>query len=196
MEFPFGSTSAHDAVLDFLNTIVSEDGQFADRLQSDEGVAMWLERAGFLRASGGMCEVRRLQGLAKEARLLRETIRELLTQRKSGRKVDAERLNHILASGSYHVELAEDEAGALRVVRRFSSETPVQILASVAVAAADLLARGDFTHIRKCGCDACPIWFYDRTKGRRRRWCDLARCTNARRLALEVTPAVARSTYR
>jgi predicted RNA-binding Zn ribbon-like protein len=183
MDLPSRSRSAHDTVLDFLNTVVSEKGHTADLLQTDEQVATWLENAGFLGAIVDRRNAASLNSLAHEARSLRETVRELLMQWKAGRTVDTGRLNLVLANVSYRVELVEDEAGGLQVMRRYAADTPLQMLAPLAVAAADLLARGDLRLIRKCESESCPVWFRDSTRAHRRRWCNLARCSKGRTAA-------------
>lgn len=53
-------------------------------------------------------------------------------------------------------------------------EEPEQLMASVVYDAADLLADGD--HSRLGYCSACNWLFYDTTRNRSRRWCDMADC--------------------
>jgi len=52
-----------------------------------------------------------------------------------------------------------------------------------AEAAAELLAEGDFELIRRCESESCVLWFYDRTKSHRRRWCSMASCGNRHKVA-------------
>ena len=49
--------------------------------------------------------------------------------------------------------------------------------------AAELVVSGDFELIRKCESDECVLWFYDRTKSHRRRWCSMAACGNRHKVA-------------
>ena len=58
-----------------------------------------------------------------------------------------------------------------------------QLLAPLAEAAAHLLATADFTLVRKCEDHACTLWFLDRTKSHRRRWCSMALCGNRNKVA-------------
>jgi predicted RNA-binding Zn ribbon-like protein len=182
MASPLASVRAQDAVLEFLNSVVPRHGQLLDLFQSDEDVLAWLERAGFLEMVV-MREDGLYRGLATEARQLRENVRQLVLQRKLGQLVDAELLNRVLSSGSYQMELAEDGEGNLNALYRFLAQTSTQVLMPVAIAAAELLARGDFLLIRQCESPDCPLWFYDRTKSHRRRWCNMTICGNRQKAA-------------
>jgi predicted RNA-binding Zn ribbon-like protein len=182
MASPLASVRAQDAVLEFLNTVVPRNGQLLDLFQSDEDVLAWLARAGLL----DMVVMREdgvYLGLAIEARQLREDVRQLVLQRKLGQLVDAGLLNRVLSAGSYQMELAEDSEGNLNALYRFPAQTSTQVLVPVAIAAAELLVRGDFLLIRQCESPDCPLWFYDRTKSHRRRWCNMTICGNRQKAA-------------
>jgi predicted RNA-binding Zn ribbon-like protein len=45
-----------------------------------------------------------------------------------------------------------------------------------------LIAPGDLALIRKCESDKCVLWFYDTTKGHKRRWCSMATCGNRHKI--------------
>jgi len=180
MAVPLGMMSIRDSIVAFLNTVLPKGGRSVDLLESDESALQWLEKAGLVVTATG--EVER-SGLGLKARSLRECVRELLMQRKRQEAVDIDRLNAIIGHGWYCLELVTDENGQLRMVRKFEARTPEQLLAPLAIAAADLLAKGDLSAIRKCEGDSCPVWFYDRTKAHRRRWCDMALCGNRRKVA-------------
>ncbi|QYD71718.1 CGNR zinc finger domain-containing protein [Paraburkholderia edwinii] len=182
MASPLASVRAQDAVLEFLNTVVPRNGQLLDLFQSDEDVLAWLERTGLLEMVV-MREDGIYRGLATEARQLRENVRQLVLQRKLGQLVDTGLLNWVLGAGSYQMELVEDEAGNLNALYRFPAQTPTQVLVPVAIAAAELLVRGDFLLVRQCESPDCPLWFYDRTKSHRRRWCNMTICGNRQKAA-------------
>ncbi|ALL68333.1 Conserved protein containing a Zn-ribbon-like motif [Paraburkholderia caribensis MBA4] len=181
MGAPMVKTSGHDAVLEFLNTVLAESKPYGDLLQSDDDVVLWLKKSGFL----SDCLSPRFEPgeLVAGARSLRELLRELIAQRKAGEKVEFARLNTRLAHGNYTMELVEVEQGRLQAIRRFSQDTVEQVLAPVALVGADLLAQADFKLVRKCEGDECPRWFYDRTKAHRRRWCNMAVCGNRQKAA-------------
>ena len=178
---PCFSSSDHDSVLAFLNTSRSGVGCRVDELDTDEDVVLWLQKAGYLKESGILSY--QAGELSDKARLLRELVRKLVTQRKTGTAVEVAQLNEVLAQGSYRTELRFDALGQIHIHRRYATGSPEQLVTPVAVAAADLLARADFRLIRKCEGDDCPLWFYDRTKAHRRRWCNMAVCGNREKVA-------------
>ncbi|MNR58262.1 CGNR zinc finger [compost metagenome] len=63
------------------------------------------------------------------------------------------------------------------------SATAEQYLAPLAEMAAQLLVEGDFNLVRECEHPDCVLWFYDRTKSHRRRWCSMALCGNRHKVA-------------
>jgi predicted RNA-binding Zn ribbon-like protein len=176
MAAPLLKALEHDLVLDFLNTVMAEDKPYGEVLRSDEDVVVWLKEAGFW--DEHLMWERALGELAAAARSLRELIRELIQQRKADEKVEIARLNAQLVQCSYTMELVKADEDELKAVRRFSQDTAEQVLAPIALAAAELLANADFRLVRKCEGDECPRWFYDRTKAHRRRWCNMAVCGN------------------
>ncbi|CAB3770802.1 CGNR zinc finger domain-containing protein [Paraburkholderia solisilvae] len=182
MASPLASARAQDGVLEFLNTVVPHNGRLVDCFQRDEDVIEWLERAGLLDLVE-MRESGHYRGLAGEARQLREHLRQLILQRKLNVPVETALLNRVITAGSYQIYLFEDSDGNLKTKCRFAAETPTQVLVPIAIAAAELLARGDFSLVRRCDSPDCPLWFYDRTKSHRRRWCNLSICAEHRKAA-------------
>lgn len=172
--------AADHPALDFLNTVAQIDGKPVDSWASDADVLRWLRRMGWYGEDGASTGPAR--GLLKSARLLRETVRALVAGRKSGESIDPRPLNDFLAKAPSHSELVCDEAG-VRLERRRMTKIPEQLLAPVAESAAELLATGDFDLVRKCEDAACTMWFYDRTKSHRRRWCSMALCGNRHKVA-------------
>ena len=75
------------------------------------------------------------------------------------------------------------EDGRLRVVTHRHWREPDELLAPIAAAMAELLSESDHALVRRCTNPACPLWFYDRTKGHRRRWCSQAVCGNRAKVA-------------
>ena len=172
---------ADDPALDFLNTLAqAEDGPI-EYLATNKDVVAWLKKTGYLDERDQ--PVFKREVLAVTARGLREIIRKLVAQRKADRKVDIGALNSFLMHGRYKVQLARGDDGELEVRHLFETDTPEQLLTQVAQAAAELLATGDFDLIRKCEADDCVLWFYDRTKAHRRRWCSMAICGNRHKVA-------------
>ncbi|APR39561.1 CGNR zinc finger domain-containing protein [Paraburkholderia sp. SOS3] len=174
-------TLSDDMVLDFLNTSSAEDTHLHEYFASDQHVIDWMQ-------AHRLIGTRKLPlfadgALVNAAHALGEAIRKALFERKAGEKVQVGSLNACLAQGRYRLTLVRQSNGQLQLMHEYEHSTPEQFLAQIASAAAELLAAGDFALIRKCESDTCSLWFYDRTKAHRRRWCSMARCGNRRKVA-------------
>src|ERR1700757_3464999 len=170
-----------DLAINFINTRRMVEGQLRDTLQSDIDVKAWLRRLEVPVAKGSLPFGDGV--LLNEARELRDIALAAVQDRKSGKKPWLVALNRFLANAPSHAVLTTDDARNLRVTRVYGKETVEAFLAPVAEAVADLLANGDFDLIRRCEGKACVLWFYDRTKGHRRRWCTSTGCGNRAKVA-------------
>ncbi|NYI00895.1 CGNR zinc finger domain-containing protein [Cupriavidus plantarum] len=173
---------ADHPALDLLNTLERAllDAPL-DRWQSDEDVWQWLERVSLL--PNGELPARRPEGMLDAAVALRESLRSAVSQRKRGDAVDVTLLNEYLGADACRTLLTAAEGGKIRLARVYPTDTPMQCLVPLALSAADLLANGDFTLIRQCESETCTMWFYDRTRAHRRRWCSMALCGNRHKVA-------------
>ncbi len=87
-------------------------------------------------------------------------------------------LNGILAADHRFPRIEADGDGRPVVTERRSWDTPAQLLVPPAEAAAQLLTSGHRELVRPCEGPTCTLWFYDRTRSHRRRWCSMATCGN------------------
>ena len=164
--------------LDLLNTVPIVNGQLVDEFQTDKDVLQWL--ADYDLASELALRPNELMNAARE---LRESIRKLIAAKKDRRQLDLDVLNRFLVSGISHMELVTTDKVHVQLERRRKIESVHQLLAPVAEAAAELLAMDDFTNIRRCESPECVLWFYDRTKGHKRRWCSMSICGNRHKVS-------------
>jgi predicted RNA-binding Zn ribbon-like protein len=172
---------ADDPVLDMLNTRANIDGEPFDFWQSDADVERSLVRLGWVEE--GAVPAFEPGALLATAVALREVIRDLLEQRKAGKQGDPTALNGFLRKAVSHPQLAWPASGELQLERQRKTQTPEQFLSTIAEAAAGLLVQGDFSLIRTCEHPECVLWFYDRTKAHKRRWCSMALCGNRHKVA-------------
>lgn len=121
--------------------------------------------------------------LLRAARELREVVRELVAARKLGQAANPAALNGFLRKAVSHPQLVWSASGAPHLERQRKVQTAEQFLSPIAEAAADLLVAGDFNLIRRCEHPECILWFYDRTKAHKRRWCSMALCGNRHKVA-------------
>jgi predicted RNA-binding Zn ribbon-like protein len=178
-------TGDHPA-LNFVNTRLRPFGQQLDLLDSGSSLVDWMHGEGLVDDDERRAVLRRftaaeLDAAAGRARDLRSSLVTEVASWSQGAPLGRgmrTTLNEILATDQQYVELAGSADGAteLRTRRRWVSSD--QLLAPVAVAAAELFAHGDPTLVRNCDGPRCVIWFYDRTRSHRRRWCSQAVCGN------------------
>lgn len=172
--------------MDLLNTIVRLEGGLVDVWQSDRDVLGWLGRTG-LAETKTAAHFRRGDLLAA-ARRLREIVRTLVVARKGQKRLNVEGLdlrplNQFMAKGSSHCHLRGAKPAGLSLVRQYDALAPEALLAPLAEAGAEFLATADFSLVRACEGPDCVLWFYDRTKAHRRRWCSMDVCGNRNKVA-------------
>ncbi len=174
--------------LDFLNTVVED----RDLLTDFASLVRWLTQAGVLPV-GGAGKVlahwgagRRADNALGEARTLRETLRAAVRAFSNGKRVPKttlETINRQLARSSARAELVESTDGRIGKRFRLQWRQTEDLLAPVVESAADLLTGADRSLIHQCAGAGCTLFFYDRTKNHRRRWCSVAVCGNRAKVA-------------
>jgi predicted RNA-binding Zn ribbon-like protein len=167
--------------INFINTRRMIEGQLTDTLQSDGDMKAWLKRLEVPIAKGPLIFSNGV--LLQVARELREIALDAVRDRKSGKRPSLVMLNRFLRNAPSHRALVTDDEGNIRETRVYGKETAEEFLAPVAEAVAALLAEGDFDLVRHCEGNVCVLWFYDRTKGHRRRWCTSTGCGNRAKVA-------------
>lgn len=165
----------HPAI-DLINTVSMEGGVLIDFWQTDDDVFRWLNHTMFLPKE--VTPDFKQSALLTTARTLREIVRTLVIQKKEGKGIDLSQINDFLAQGHSYIELLKNTEGKIRMVRRYEQKKPEQLLTPLAESAAELLSTSDLELVRPCKGDKCVLWFYDRTKSHRRRWCSMSVCGN------------------
>ncbi|MBV8634240.1 MAG: CGNR zinc finger domain-containing protein [Burkholderiaceae bacterium] len=172
---------ADHVALDLLNTQAMVDGALYDFWQADSDVANWLIRVGMQGRQPGSMPIGGV--LLATARELRAVARELITARKACRTADVGKLNTFLREAASYPQLVWQDAAAPHIERAYIAQSAMQLFAPLAEAIAQLLVEGDFNLVRSCEHPDCVLWFYDRTKAHKRRWCSMARCGNRAKVA-------------
>ncbi|MBB3221970.1 CGNR zinc finger domain-containing protein [Pseudoduganella umbonata] len=167
---------ADHLALDLLNTEARDDGTAVDFWHSGGDVLRWLARQGIVPPAGS-AEIDPAALLA-QAVALRTLARELIGRRSAGTPTGLERLNAYLHTHVSAPHLAQGADGKPVLVRVPRGGAIAALLGPVAEAVADLLVAGDFALVRQCEHPDCVLWFYDRTKAHKRRWCSMALCGN------------------
>jgi predicted RNA-binding Zn ribbon-like protein len=96
---------------------------------------------------------------------------------------DPAELNRILERYRTSWRLYRDVDGRLARQQVAHGDAVAMLLGPVAQAAAELMVEGDFSLVRQCEHPDCVLWFYDRTKSHKRRWCSMAQCGNRHKAA-------------
>ena len=185
--------------MDFLNTVASPWGESIEWIGNGRDLLDWLERAGLvpgavLKRFGRTAERKELDRLARQARALREWLRELVRKYATrplapGAVRELARLNQLLARDETYRQLEPARAARAKPqtgsVVRWRSErrwrTAEALLEPIAEAIGDFLCQADFRYVRRC--ERCTLWFLDVSRGHGRRWCSMAVCGNRAKAA-------------
>ena len=182
---PFDWSGGHPA-LDFVNTLDERPlPEPVERLASYAELVRFAELAGLI-APALARHLRKLSGpgparVAKDARKLREQLFEVLAAAHRGKKLPAGPLRSLSAAinKAHAARVLAGSNGPGLISFDWASPHAVDVpLHACALAVADLLTGEDRARIRKCGASDCDVYFVDRSKGRRRRWCSMRNCGN------------------
>lgn len=170
--------------LDFLNTaVVDGKGEPLELLEDVDAVWEWAEQAGLV---GHEPVSRALPPAAADkllawVRALRRRGRALLDP--TAQKHDAARdLAEIVGGVPVRLTYQPNQRGgtlSVAVATTDPSDVLRLALARTVLEAADL----DVSRIRRCESDRCVLLYYDTSRNRSRRWCDMATCGNRAKVA-------------
>jgi predicted RNA-binding Zn ribbon-like protein len=168
-----------DLVVDFVNTRDLDRG--TDELATPAQLAAWLRERGLLPAGIVLGA-----GQLGEAIELREALRLALLEHNGSS--GSRRPEHGGASGSRGAEPLERAAEQGRLSVRFGEEGTVRLqaradgfpgaLAQLLVPVAQAALDGTWERVKACAADDCQWAFYDHSRNRAGRWCDMAVCGN------------------
>jgi predicted RNA-binding Zn ribbon-like protein len=167
--------------LNFINTLHMVGSELTDAWQSDEDVAAWIVREGLRDTLPSTTW--RDGTLLRKARKLRQIALKAIEAKKAKKALPLDELNAFLAHSVSHCVLSAKSRIDLHFERVYGQKTVEQYLAPVAESVAELLFHGDFELVRHCEGGQCVLWFYDRTKAHRRRWCSPQTCGNRSKVA-------------
>ncbi len=162
--------------MDLLNTQAQGSQSLIEYWNKGEDVLEWLARHGIVPAPG--VEAADVQVLLAQARALRGVAFEVIARRKRGESFDTGGLNAYLDGYMSSPKLLRSEDGGVTLVRISRGGAIASLLGAVAESVAQLLVDGDFNLVKQCEHPECILWFYDRTKAHKRRWCSMASCGN------------------
>ncbi len=172
--------------LDFVNTTPAHSEL------SWEGLILFLEAARVVSSERGaqllalpQSDPQAAEGLLRKARRLRASLRRVFTAMHRKQKIageSVEPVNEILRITEGHDELVlGDNIWRIEFIAREGGLD--WLLAAVARSAAELIAEGAGARLRLCANPQCGLFFYDKSRTHRRRWCSMAVCGNRSKVA-------------
>jgi predicted RNA-binding Zn ribbon-like protein len=136
----------------------------------------------------GEGDARRCEAALGEGLRLRDTIRAMLDAMAAKRPLRAgwvTEINRALAWGAGAPRLVRQDTG-WRVGFDPGVTDPRRALAPIARSMAELAASAGSAEIRRCANPRCVLYFRDRSRSRRRRWCSMAVCGNRMKVAAHI----------
>lgn len=167
-ELAFRFVSGHRA-LDFLATFADRHREGLERLRQPADLDRWLWAAGLQTSRPATAQH------LENARKLREAINRLARASLRGEAGDIKDIAE-LNLWATRLPLAPQLDGSFH--RHWRSPDPIGgALALIAREMVELLSGPERELIRECAAaPACSLLYLDRSRGRRRRWCEMERC--------------------
>jgi predicted RNA-binding Zn ribbon-like protein len=179
---------AGELALDFANTISGKGGpQQIEHLREPQHVVIWAQHAKVLTPRDVEIAFQSVKSdpalglrLLSEAHKLREAIFSIgcaLSERRKPDEACCRQLSTIYAQSLAAARLVPHGEG---YVWTWDPRLGVaeSILGPIAFSALTLLTQQDLSRIKRCEGDHCGWLFFDTTKNKRRRWCEMSVCGN------------------
>lgn len=163
------TTEGLEAVRRFVNTVHHEQGDDEEELTSPADLATFLADQGHGRVDVKAADLRR-------ALEVREALRDVMGAN-NGEPLDADAVEVLnRAAARSKVVAAFDDNASWRIEPASNGVDRVlgELLATVFRAMSD----GDWQRMKACGNPDCRWAFYDGSKNRSGRWCEMASCGN------------------
>jgi predicted RNA-binding Zn ribbon-like protein len=173
LEFRF--VSGHRA-LDLLATLADRHRGGLERLRQPTDLDRWLRAVGLPATKSASAKT------LDQARELREAINRLVRASMAAAAGDGKDIAH-LNGWATRLPLAPQLNGNLELL--WCGPDPVRgALALLAREAVELLGRSERELIRECAAaPECSLLYLDRSRGQRRRWCEMERCGSRAKMA-------------
>ena len=177
----------HPAI-DFANTRVVDHGDPKELFLSWADVVDWLSQAKLV--TGKSVELSAFAGTRALKSMIefRQAWERVLAEIVSGGQVSEaflDRLNELLALGTFHEIVHRNGKKGFRIVRSTSHlQGEKLVLNLIAHQIAGFLAEANLSYVHQCANTiSCVLYFYDTTKNHRRQWCSVATCGNQHKVA-------------
>jgi len=173
--------------LDFINTLIVQNGEPVDLLESFSDLVKWLEQTHLLDKEEAKAAERKPEGMRilSQAREFRASLREMVEKIAAGKSVPPAAIQSINKMLRYRVGYRQvmGRAGTFSQQFRSESQEADLLLGVLAESASDMLCNCDLSLIKQCQNPACILFFYDTTKNHGRHWCSMSGCGNRIKVA-------------
>ena len=178
--------------LDFINTVYNYNGDQVDLLQDFYDLVDWLYEANIIdrvqrekavEKWGNTPQADFVVKKAQEFRKVLFTLGEQINETASVPYHIVEEINFYLYLRKEYPSLHRTQDGNYIISRHREMNDPLQLVALIAESAADLLASGHVSAVKKCENHKCILHFYDKSKNRSRRWWNMKTCGNRTKAA-------------
>ena len=151
----------------------------------------WLVGAGLLErpeadALLSRCGTRAMDATAARARKLREQVRAWLQRWRTAPdrvyRAEIAMLNEVISKGVWRGRVISGKKDA-QAVQQLEVVNADALLPLLAWQIARLVTQEQASRIKDCAGPGCTLWFLDRTKAHRRRFCSAAVCGNRAKVA-------------
>jgi predicted RNA-binding Zn ribbon-like protein len=176
--------------LDFANSVYSRPvaAQRHDHVASYDDLVAWSRQSGVVGSKQAL-ELRRLAAaepaasavVLQQAVRLRESIYAIFSAIAAGREPqtgDLDTLNGNVVEAWRHLRIQRAQHRYELAWCFGKDESLSHLLWPIARSAADLLTSERITTVRECAAETCAWLFLDKSRGQRRRWCDMKVCGN------------------
>ncbi len=178
----------NELALDLANTASGRGTAKArEHLQRAEHVVLWARHAQALSPADGekletilVANPKLAARMVRRALELREVVYAIAAAIAAGRPADAaaiDQLRRIYAECLGHAKLVSHGASFVWVWE--PADGPVEaVLGPITLSALTLLTQADLSRVKQCRGDHCGWLFFDTTKNKSRRWCEMEVCGN------------------
>ena len=177
-----------ELAFDFTNTSSGRGWPtHQEHLRSAENVAEWACHAKVINPEEAASLKERLAGDEKFARRLlaraldlREALYRIGVEVAAGRSAPASEVDRVAKEHAACLACARLAPEGARYVWTWAPlETPIEaVLGPIALSALATLSQADLTRIKQCEGEKCGWLFFDTTKNKSRRWCEMEICGN------------------
>lgn len=189
---------ADDPSLDFLNSVATPRSVTYDWLETGEELLEWMVLANLVAEEEiapfrDTAAMRDLEHARRDCVAFRERFRSFIDAQSGTEQIDLRHpiiaeINASLAKGPHVLQIEEESLGGAGtgrpiLMRRHPLTKPQDLIVRIAEAVARLITEAHFPYVRNCEGPTCSLYFLDKSKNHKRRWCSMEVCGNRAKAA-------------